>query len=277
MISLLNRLPCIGRLCAWLFRVTSPDKREVYQNVNTSEPFFSLEPREEFIAEDPAQMELAVELPLAEDLPHRELIERKGRELALLLSGNYSEYQRVVNEEGIGRLKIYYRLKDHEGVKLNEFIYEFQLRGTPQQYLEFMADYEIQKSIDPNIKEFELIEELAEGLSVKYVQYKKMLASTPRDFVYLSYEGRAKVNGVEEVISVNTSIRHERLPETPKFVRGSVELSGYMCKEVGGVTHVRCYVLTNMAITVTPLLVKQPSILFIQKNVERILEHFNPF
>lgn len=50
-----------------------------------------------------------------------------------------------------------------------------------------MNDYNIQKKLDSNIDQYYLLEQVNNNAKVNYISYKRVLAVSPRDFVFLKY------------------------------------------------------------------------------------------
>lgn len=78
----------------------------------------------------------------------------------------------------------------------------YTLNTTLDNYLDFMADIDLQKKLDSSIDAFERVV-ANEDVHVLYLRYKKIMFMDPRDFLYVKKTER---NG-DEAVEISKSIQ----------------------------------------------------------------------
>ncbi|CAD8112570.1 unnamed protein product [Paramecium sonneborni] len=109
--------------------------------------------------------------------------------------------------------------------KLNATKCEFIVPGKPQDFIELMSNFQIQKELDSRIDAFYPIKKNEENKeSVIYLSYKPILMTSAREFIYYK---KTKEIDTNVWCDVSKSIQDPQYPIKNK-VRGEILLSGYL-------------------------------------------------
>ncbi|CAD8083606.1 unnamed protein product [Paramecium primaurelia] len=109
--------------------------------------------------------------------------------------------------------------------KVNATRCEFIVPGKPQNFIDFMSNFQKQKELDPRIDAFYPIKKNEESKeSVIYLSYKPILMTSAREFIYYK---KTKEIDTNVWCDVSKSIIDSQYPIKSK-VRGEILLSGYI-------------------------------------------------
>ncbi|CAD8166582.1 unnamed protein product [Paramecium pentaurelia] len=109
--------------------------------------------------------------------------------------------------------------------KVNATRCEFIVPGQPQNFIDFMSNFQKQKELDPRIDAFYPIKKNEESKeSVIYLSYKPILMTSAREFIYYK---KTKEIDTNVWCDVSKSITDSQYPIKSK-VRGEILLSGYI-------------------------------------------------
>eukprot|EP01016_Furgasonia_blochmanni_P026128 TRINITY_DN27861_c0_g1_i1.p1 TRINITY_DN27861_c0_g1~~TRINITY_DN27861_c0_g1_i1.p1 ORF type:complete len:434 (+),score=80.34 TRINITY_DN27861_c0_g1_i1:85-1386(+) len=116
------------------------------------------------------------------------------------LPGNY---QLLFSDEKIKFApKIYYQMGDTEASKNVIRVYlEFYIPCASGKYIDFLNDCQKQKIADANLKDYFQVKQLDSETVVKYFKYKRMLSSSPKDFLMVASSQRLSYDFLSKIYS----------------------------------------------------------------------------
>lgn len=157
-------------------------------------------------------------------------------------------------------LKVY--TKQSPDDKTNMFVYSFVFPTTYEFYEEMQNNFELQRSFDGNIDQYDCSEKLDETTKLIYLSYKKILIVSPRDFVYVRYVFRKN----NENWSIATS-----LPDAEQVqgkTRGTIILTATRAIERQGRLELTVYSQVDMKMPVKASAAKVRGVTEIKKYLD---------
>jgi hypothetical protein len=207
-----------------------------------------------------------------------EILRRKIQEACNDVDKVYEETKQPHN------LKIFMKsMVIDKKTRVNQVRSEWIASCAPEKLLEIMNDIELQKKIsNSNVDQFYSYENfgMLKNCNLMYLRYKKMLTTSPRDFVY--FKTFCQMDQERNIwVDCSKSIQDDRFPEIKgESVRGDIAVSGTYIEafDQGGVQYskVTSYSEIDFKLNLPMMLTKPPTVSEFRKYVDRtcqIIEH----
>ncbi|CAD8115702.1 unnamed protein product [Paramecium sonneborni] len=130
------------------------------------------------------------------------------------------------NENTLSSLKLFIKqIEVDSQTKINATKCEFIVPGKPNDFIDFMSNFQIQKELDSRIDAFYPMKKNEDNKeSIIYLSYKPILMTSAREFIYYK---KTKQIATNVWCDVSKSISDPQYP-IKKKVRGEILLSGYL-------------------------------------------------
>ena len=203
-----------------------------------------------------------------------------------LNDSSFDSYERIYEEK-----KVPHKLKIHvhsyintEKHRVNKTRSEWYVPCTPEQFIKFMNNVPEQNKLDnkASMSDFRVIDNFNKANDkehmILYLAYKKMIATSARDFIYLKHV--RKIND-GTWCDASTSIDHPEFPVHKNKIRGQIILSGHVAREVIDTqtnktrTVIRLYSEIDFKANIPLIMAKKYTISEMKKYIEKCILRLN--